>query len=186
MPLPPSLRPTRLTLRYVACTLPPAASSLRLCDAEQLGGVVDNGVLLGEGQLLELLGVRCGDLSAGDAGRGRLEVVEGVLAGEGHDLRGDTEAGETGLDAQHVAGLLDRLDDGLDVEGLDGAQVDDFGLDAVFALQLLGGDERLADAAREGDDGEVLAGALDLGLAELGGFVSTLGGWTGESWCLRE
>ena len=68
-----------------------------------------------------------------------------------------------------MAGLLDRLDDGLDVEGLDGAQVDDFGFDAVFALQLLGGDEGLADAAREGDDGEVLAGALDLGLAKLGG-----------------
>jgi hypothetical protein len=83
-----------------------------------------------------------------------------------------------------VAGLLDRLDDGLDVEGLDRAQVDDFGLDAVFALQLLGGDERLADAARKGDDGEVLAGALDLGLAELG-VVSTLGKWRGESWCLR-
>jgi hypothetical protein len=158
--------------------------SLRLCDAEQLSGVVDNGVLLGERHLLELLGVRCGDLSAGDTGRGRLEVVKGVLAGEGHDLAGDAEAGEAGLHAQHVAGLLDRLDDGLDVEGLDRAQVDDFGLDAVFALQLLGGDERLADAARKGDDGEVLAGALDLGLAELG-VVSTLGKWRGESWCLR-
>lgn len=66
-----------------------------------------------------------------------------------------------------MAGLLDALDDGLDVEGLDGAQVDDFGLDAVLALQLLGGDERLADAAGQGDDGEVLSGTLDLGLAEL-------------------
>lgn len=66
-----------------------------------------------------------------------------------------------------MARLLDRLDDGLEVERLDGAQVDDLGLDAVALLQLLGGDEGLADAAREGDDGEVLAGALDLGLAEL-------------------
>lgn len=66
-----------------------------------------------------------------------------------------------------MAGLLDALDDGLDVQRLDAAQVDDLGLDAVLLLQLLGGDERLADAAREGDDGEVLAGALDLGLAEL-------------------
>ena len=150
--------------------------SPRLCDAEQLSGVVDNSVLLGEGQLLELLGVRCRDLSAGDTGRGCLEVVEGVLAGEGHDLGGDAEAGEAGLDAQHVAGLLDRLDDGLDVERLDAAQVDDFGFDAVFALQLLRGDERLADAAREGDDGEVLAWALDLGFAELEG-VNAIGGW---------
>ena len=138
-----------------------------LCHAEQLGGVVDDCVLLGEAELLELLGVRGGDLSASDAGRGRLEVVEGVLAGEGHDLGGDAVAGEARLDAQHVAGLLDALDDGLNVQRLDAAQVDHLGLDAVLLLQLLGGNERLADAAREGDDGEVLAGALDLGLAEL-------------------
>lgn len=66
-----------------------------------------------------------------------------------------------------MAGLLYGFDDCLDVEGLDGAQVDDLGLDAVFGLELFGGDERLADAAGEGDDGEVLAGALDLGFAEL-------------------
>lgn len=66
-----------------------------------------------------------------------------------------------------MAGLLDGLDDGLDVERLYRAQVDDFGLDAVFLLELLGGDQGLADAAGKGDDGEVLAGALDLGLAEL-------------------
>jgi hypothetical protein len=66
-----------------------------------------------------------------------------------------------------VACLLDRLDNGLDVEGLYRAQVDDLGLDAVLLLELLSGDKGLADAARESDDGEVLAGALDLGLAEL-------------------
>ena len=78
-----------------------------------------------------------------------------------------------------MTSLLDRLDDGFDVERLDGSQVDDFGFDAVLLLELLGGDEGLADAAREGDDGEVLARALDLGLAELG-VVSVLGsvcGW---------
>ena len=32
---------------------------------------------------------------------------------------------------------------------------------------MFGGDEGLTDAAGEGDDGEVLAGALDLGLSEL-------------------
>ena len=68
-----------------------------------------------------------------------------------------------------MAGLLDRLDDGLDVEGLDGAEVDDLGLNAVLLLEGLGGDEGLADAAGEGDDGEVLAGTLDLGLADLFG-----------------
>jgi hypothetical protein len=66
-----------------------------------------------------------------------------------------------------VTGLLDRLDNGLDVEGLDGTQVDDFGLDAVFLLQLGRGGEGLANAAGEGYDGEVFAGALDFGFAEL-------------------
>jgi hypothetical protein len=68
-----------------------------------------------------------------------------------------------------VAGLLDGLDDSLDVEGLNGAQVDDLSLNTVLGLELFGGDEGLADTAGEGDDGEVLAGALDLGLSELEG-----------------
>jgi hypothetical protein len=66
-----------------------------------------------------------------------------------------------------VAGFLDGFDNGFDVEGLDGAQVDDFGFDAVLFLQLGGGGEGLADAAGEGYDGEVFAGALDFGFAEL-------------------
>jgi hypothetical protein len=66
-----------------------------------------------------------------------------------------------------VTSLLDRLDDGLNIEGLDGTEVDDLGLDAVLLLELLGGDQRLTDAAGEGDDGKVLSGTLDLGLAEL-------------------
>jgi hypothetical protein len=68
-----------------------------------------------------------------------------------------------------VAGLLYGFDDSLDIEGFDGAQVDDFGFNAVFGLELFGGDERLADTAGEGYDGEVFAGALDLGFSELGG-----------------
>lgn len=134
---------------------------------EELGGVLLDQVLVGEGHLLELLGVRGGDLGASDTdGRG-VQVVEGVLGGEGDDLGGDTEGGEAGLDGHHGASLLDGVDDGLDVEGLDGAEVDNLSLDAVLLLEGLGGDQGLADAAGEGDDGEVLAGALDLGLADL-------------------
>ena len=66
-----------------------------------------------------------------------------------------------------MAGLLDGLHDGLNIERLDGAEVDDFGFDAVFGLELFGGGKGLADAAGECYDGEVLAGALDLGFAEL-------------------
>jgi len=66
-----------------------------------------------------------------------------------------------------VASLLDRLDNGFNVKGLDGAQVDDLSLNAVLGLELFGGNEGLADAAGEGYDGKILAGALDLGLSEL-------------------
>jgi hypothetical protein len=124
-------------------------------------------VLVGEGHLLEALGVRGGDLSTGDTDGRSVQVVEGVLGGQGDDLGGDTERGETGLDGHHGAGLLDGVDDGLEVEGLDGAEVDDLGLNAVLLLESLSGNEGLADAAGEGDDSEVLSGALDLGLADL-------------------
>lgn len=66
-----------------------------------------------------------------------------------------------------MASLLDRLDDSLNIKGLDGTEVDDLSLNAVLLLELLGGDQRLTDAAGEGDDGKVLSGTLDLGLAEL-------------------
>jgi hypothetical protein len=66
-----------------------------------------------------------------------------------------------------VTGLLDRLDDSLNIKGLDGTEVDNLSLDAVLLLELLGGDQRLTDAARESDDGKVLSGTLDLSLAEL-------------------
>lgn len=46
-----------------------------------------------------------------------------------------------------MAGLLDRLDNGFNVERLDRAEVDDLGLDSVLLLELLGGDKGLANAA---------------------------------------
>ena len=135
--------------------------------AEELGGVLLNEVLVGEGHLLELLGVRSGDLSTGDTDGRSVQVVEGVFGGESNDLGSDTEGGEARLNGHHGTGLLDGVDDGLEVEGLDGTEVDDLSLNTVLLLKSLGGNEGLADAAGEGDDGKVLAGALDLGLADL-------------------
>lgn len=59
--------------------------------AEELGGVLLDEVLVGEGHLLELLGVRSGDLSTGDTDGRSVQVVEGVFGGESNDLGGDTE-----------------------------------------------------------------------------------------------
>lgn len=135
--------------------------------AEELGSVLLDEVLVGEGHLLELLGVRSRNLSTGDTDGRSVQVVEGVLGGESDDLGGDTEGGEARLNGHHGTGLLDGVDDGLEVERLDGAEVDNLSLNAVLLGKGLSGDEGLADAAGEGDDGKILAGALDLGLADL-------------------
>jgi len=117
--------------------------------------------------LLELLGIRSGDLGTSDSdGRG-LEVVESVLCGEGENLSRNTEAWETGLDSHQMASLLDGFDNGLEIERLDGTEVDDLDVDTVFGLELLCGDKRLTDTAGESDDGEVLAGAFNLCLSKL-------------------
>ena len=135
--------------------------------AEELGAELLDEVLVVEGHLLELLGVRCGDLSTCDTDGRCVQVVEGVFGGESNDLGGDTEGGEARLNGHHGTGLLDRVDDGLEIEGLDGTEVDDLSLNTVLLLESLSGNESLANAAGEGDDGEVLAGTLDLGLANL-------------------
>jgi hypothetical protein len=135
--------------------------------AKELGGVLLDEVLIGEGHLLELLGVRSGNLSTGDTDGRSVQVVKGVFGGESNDLGGDTEGGEARLNGHHGTGLLDGVDDGLEVEGLDGTEVDDLSLNAVLLLESLSGNESLADAAGEGDDGKILASALNLGLADL-------------------
>lgn len=135
--------------------------------SQQLGSVVHNQRLLGERHLLELLSVRGRDLGTGDTGRRSLKVVEAVLAGKSQNFSADTEGGEVRSNGNQVAGLLDGLDDGLDIQGLDGTKVDHLSLDAVLLLELLGSSKRLTDAARNGNNGKVLAGALNLGLAKL-------------------
>jgi hypothetical protein len=97
---------------------------------------------------------------------GSVKRVEHVLHGESENLRGNTEHGVSGLDSDEALGLADGLDDGLDVEGLDGTEVDDLTLDTVLLLEVLGGDEGLSDTAGEGDDGNVGSSTLNLGLSD--------------------
>lgn len=151
-------------------------SLLSLDQTEEPGGLLLDQRLGGERHLLKLLGVGGGHLGAGDTLGGSVKVVKGVLHGQGEDLGADAEGRVAGLDDQQAVRLLDGVDNCLEVDGLDGAQVEDLGLDAVLLLEVLGGDEGLAHAARDGDDGQVLAGALDLGLAEGNDEVVFLGG----------
>ncbi|KAI6756497.1 hypothetical protein HG531_014112 [Fusarium graminearum] len=104
------------------------------------------GAVLMEGHLLELLSIRSRDLSASDSSSGGIEIVETVLHCQGKDLGSDTEG-----------------------------RVDNLGLNAVLLLEVLSGNQRLADSAAEGHDGQVLAGSLNLGLAEGNNEVVLLG-----------
>jgi hypothetical protein len=152
------------------CHCPPASqphSRRPRSYLKQLSSVLLNKRLTRESHLLQLLRIRCRDLRASDTNRWRVQVVKSVFSRQGNNLSADAERREARFHDHHGAGFLHGLDDGLDVHGLDGAEVDDFGFDAVFLLQVLGGYEGLADAAGEGDDCEVFSWALDLGFAEL-------------------
>lgn len=148
--------PLRSLNRHANCSLQP----------QQLNGLAHNRVHLREAHLLELDSVGRGDLRAGDSDSGGGQAVEAVLHGQGQDLGPNTEHGEARLDSHQAAGLLERLDNRLDVERLDGSQVDDLGLDSVLLLQFRGSIEREANTPRQGYDREILAGTLDLGLAD--------------------
>lgn len=66
--------------------------------------------VLGEGELLEVLGVRGREVGTGDTLDGGIEVVPSLGLGDlSGDLGPDTEHGETSLDGDKVVGLLDGL-----------------------------------------------------------------------------
>mgnify|MGYP006998890645 CR=1 FL=1 len=106
---------------------------------------------------------------------------------ESQDLGADTESREAGLDAEQAVGLLDGVDDRFDIQWLDGAEVDDFALNAVLLLDVLGGSHGLSDATGEGHDREILSGALDFGFSEGNDEVVFLGGFAhGEGLAVKE
>jgi len=144
--------------------------------SQQLGGMVNNSVNLWERQLFQLLGIRRGDLSTSDSDGRRLQVIEAIFTGKCHDLCTNAEGGEVGADTHHSSRLLHRLDNSLDIEGLDGSEVDDFAFNTVLRLELFGGIEGQADVSGEGNNAEVLSWSLDLGFAKRNdkvGFLSS-------------
>ena len=98
--------------------------------------------------------------------RRRVELVEGHLGHVAGDFGGEGAALAGVGDDHQAAGLLDALQNGLIVEGNQRAGVDDLGLHAVLLLQLVGGLQRAIQHRAHGQDGDVLAGALHIGLAE--------------------
>ena len=79
--------------------------------------------------------------------------------------RGVAAAAGAFVDDDEAAGLGDAVEDQWEVEGFEGAGVDDLALDAV-AGQAAAGLEGLVDADAGGDDGGVGAGAFDVARAD--------------------
>ena len=86
--------------------------------------------------------------------------LTGNLAGEGAALAGVAHDDD-------ASGLFDALDDLLVVEGHKGAGVDDLRGHAVLLLEDVGGLYRPVQHRADGEDGHVLADALDVGIADL-------------------
>ena len=117
---------------------------------------------LGSAKIFEMIGGRQGDVRRGDADDRPIEIPEGLVGDDRGDLRAPTTEPRIFLDREQPTRLGDRAEDRLRVERHKRAHVDHFRVDAVLALQDLGGFERARDHQRERDDRAVAAGAQDL------------------------
>jgi hypothetical protein len=95
----------------------------------------------------------------------RLQCVEGVLGDKSGDVGRHVAARVRLVDDHQPAGLLDRLEDGVAVERRGGARIDHGAGDAGL-LEVVGRLVGEVHHAAERDDGDVVALAGDVGLAE--------------------
>ena len=70
-----------------------------------------------------------------------VEVIEGVFLDEHGHHRGNSAEGLGLIDEHHAVGFHHGFEDGVHVERADRAEVEDFGVDAVFGLEDFGGGE---------------------------------------------
>src|ERR671915_403997 len=123
-------------------------------------------LLVRECGLLERLGIGHGNVGACHALHGGVEPVERLLLDQRGEVGAHAAVRPTLLDDHGAVGLLDGLEDGVEVERAQGAGIDPLRLDLVLLGELLGrlcGGDR---PARDADDGHVVALAADGGLAE--------------------
>ena len=91
-----------------------------------------------------------------------VEVVEALVLDQGHDLGADAGKGPPFLQVDHPVRAGHCLQDRVDVQGPDRAQVEDIGFDPVPG-QRRGSLERHMHHLAVGDDAHVIPGALQLG-----------------------
>ena len=92
----------------------------------------DDGLGVGELELLQRHAVDGRSIERGDAKDGGIQVVEGVLGKQRGDLRADAAEGLVLVNEDGAVSLGHGVEDGLFVERADGAQVNDLGFDAMF------------------------------------------------------
>src|SRR3954471_13633311 len=100
--------------------------------------------LVRERGLLEWLRVRHRDVGPGHALDGGVEPVEGLLLDQRREVRAHASVRPALLDDHRAVGLLDRLQDRVEVERAQGARIDHLGADVVLVTEhvrrLQGGD----------------------------------------------
>ena len=116
-------------------------------------------------ELFQVRRIRHRHVLAGHARDRRVEIVERLVHDARRDFGADARLLPAFLDHDAAAGLLHRGDHRLGVHRPQGAQVDHLGLDVLLG-ELFGGLERVAHADRPRHDGDVVARAHDLGLAD--------------------
>lgn len=138
-----------------------------LLDVKGILGGLDDNLRSGESKVLKLLGVRSGHLGTGDSLDGGIKVVPSPrVVNDTTELGAHTKGGEAGLHGHQAVSLLDGVENGLRVKGLDGSQVDDLGVNVVVLLEQVGGVQSGLDVSRVADKGDVLTLSLNLGLAK--------------------
>src|SRR6188768_980759 len=110
-------------------------TSLAMLLLEVPEGGVHGVLLVRERRLLEWLGVRHRDVGAGHALHGRVEPVEGLLLDQRREVRAHAAVGPALLDDHDPVGLLDRLEDRVEVERPQRARVDHLGVDVVLVVE---------------------------------------------------
>src|SRR5215203_2069538 len=134
------------------------------------GSVLDL-LIAWEGHQLEVARVRPGDLGATHPLYWCVQRIEGPVLDDRRHLTRHPEPPPLLLDGHAPVRLLHRLDDGVLIEGTQGSQVYNLGLEAVLR-QRVRNPQAQVDLPAVGDERHVRALAGDAGLAERYGVVA--------------
>lgn len=106
-------------------------------------------------------------LSTSNSLGGGIQIIKHILHAQGQYLTGDTKHWKTTLHGHEVIGLLNTIYDGLEIQGLNRSEINDFGLNTILFLELLSCDNALSNRARMRDYCNIFSWSFYLGLTDL-------------------